>query len=229
LDEISRLYLLAESYQRIETLSPNLQEDIRTAIGWAQKREDLLPLPAVRDQWHVLGQVVEGDDTLRMRRVWLMGERTRQTALLLDFAAGRASFDEIYMTGQRYDAELIYYPSAFPQRALLKQTFSITTPDVNAQAFSGYENANAMLADYAAALGSNPWLERMPFVLTRAIVAQRAERWELYDAESRVLPIKLSGRGVAQLWGFLAQSGGHPTTVIGEWDGYEANLLGIAV
>jgi hypothetical protein len=240
LDEVSRIYLLAESYQRIDTLPPELQEDLRTAIGWAHKKEELLALPAGhnpghnhggRDHWRVVGQVVEGDDTLRTRRVWLFGERTGQAALLLDFAVGRASFDEMYMTGQRYDAELAYYPSAFPQRALVKQIFSITTPDPagdqNSHQLLGYASATAMLAAYATALGGNPWLERVPFILHKAIVAQRASGWALYDAESRLLPVKLSGKGVAHLWGLLAQSGGHPTTVMGEWDGYEVNLLGL--
>jgi hypothetical protein len=231
LDEVSRLYLLAESYQRIETLPPPLQEDLRTAIGWAHKKEELLTLPTQRQRWRAVGQVVEGDDTLRTRRVWLIGESTGQAALILDFAAGRASFDETYMTGQSYDAELIYYPSAYPQRVLVKQIFNITTPAATNGAsyhtLSGYENTTAMLASYATALGGNPWLERIPFLLRRAIVAQHGEGWALYDAESCMLPVKLSGRGFAHLWVFLAQSGGHPATVTGEWDGYEANLLGI--
>jgi hypothetical protein len=41
------------------------------------------------------------------------------------------------------------------------------------------------------------------------------------------LSIKLSGKGEAHLWLALAQSGGHPTAVAGEWDGYEVNLLGV--
>ncbi len=73
LDEVSRLYLLADSYQRIASLPSALQEDLRTAIGWAYKKEDLLTLPALRDQWRVVGQGVEGDETLRMRRVWFWG------------------------------------------------------------------------------------------------------------------------------------------------------------
>jgi hypothetical protein len=232
LDEVSRIYLLADSYQRIDTLPPELQEEIRTAIGWSHKREELLALPAVRDQWHVTGQIVEGDDTLRTRRVWLLGEKSGNAALILDFAAGRASFEELYMTGQRYDAEIIYYPGSFPMRALVKEIFTITTPDNaldnTANQLPGYANVAAMLNDYATALGGNPWIERIPFVLRDAIVAPHSEGWALYDADAHMLKVKASGRGFDQLWSFLAQSGGHPTTVVGEWDGYEVNLLGVA-
>ncbi len=149
--------------------------------------------------------------------------------MILDFAAGRTSFEEMYMTGKCYDAELVYYPSSFPQRTLVKQIFTITTPASNdhhhGHTLPGYESATGMLADYARALGSNPWVERIPFILHNVIVAQHANGWMLYDAESRMLPIKLTGKDVSHLWGLLAQSGGHPITVIGEWDGYEANLL----
>jgi hypothetical protein len=225
LDEVSRLYLLADSYRRIDSLPTDLQEDLRTAIGWTHKKEELLALPALRDGWRVVGQWIEGDESLRMRRVWLFGKRTEQSALILDFAPGRAAFEESYMTGQIYDAELVYYPSAFPQRVLVKQIFSITTPDANHDNLSGYANATALLEQYANALAANPWLERIPFILNNVILAQCPDGWALYDIESRMLPIKLLGTAASCLWVFLAQSGGHPTTAMGEWDGYEVNLL----
>lgn len=231
LDEVSRLYLLADSYQRIDNLPDALQEDLRTAIGWSYKREELLSLPAVRDLWLVLGQVTEGDDALRARRVWLRGERSGQNALILDFAAGRGTFDELYMNGQRYEAELVYYPSAYPQRAFVKEIIQINSPapgSMPGQKMAGYANATAMLADYATALGSNPWLERVPFVLHQATLATIAEQWVILDAEARIIPIKGSGKGTTLFWNFLAQSGGHPATVIGEWDGYEAVVLDMA-
>ena len=228
LDEVSRIYLLTESYQRIDALPPDLQADVRTAIGWAYKRDELLTLPSVRDQWHIVGQITEGDDSLRTRRVWLLGERTGQSALILDFVAGRVSFAETYMDGQRYDAELVYYPSAYPQRALVKQIFNVSTPDANHK-LPGYASATEMLAAYATALGGNPWLERVPFILHNGIVAQQGNDWAIYDVELRTLPIVGpivgSERERRDLWSFLTQSGGHPTTVVGEWDGYTANLL----
>ena len=225
LDEVSRLYLLAESYQRIDALPVELQEDLRTAIGWARKKEELLALPSVRDQWSVVGQCVEGDDSLRARRVWLYGEHTRQAALILDFAPGRTPFEETYITGQQYNAELVYYPSAFPQRALVKQVMGMSTRTLDDPTFLAHETFSAMLGQYASALGCNPWLERIPFILRRAVLSPHSNGVLLYDAELRTLPLKPSANGDSRLWVNIAQSGGHPTTVVGEWDGYEVNLL----
>ena len=226
LDEVSRIYLLADSYQRLDSLPPDLQEDIRAAIGWAYKRDELLSRPSRRDKWRVLGQVIEEDEQLRSRRVWLMGERSGQAALILDFAHRHASFDEQYMNGQVYDAALVYYPSAFPQRALFKQIYAITAPAPRANVH-GYANFTEMLGNYAAAIGSNPWLERIPFVLHNARIVLAEQNWWLFDAESRRVPVRLAGRGETHLWDLLAQTGGHPSTLCGEWDGYEVNLLGI--
>lgn len=226
LDEISRIYLLAESYPRIATLPPALQEDVRTAIGWSHKREELLGLPALRDQWQVVGQIIEADELLASRRVWMVGERSGQSALLLDFAR-RPSFEENYLNGQRYDAELIYYPSAYPQRALVKQTHRITSPNAQPASLPAFANIEAMLAHYANALGCNPWVERVPFRLDRATLARHDQGWAIYDAEARTLPIKQPGKNVTHLWNFLAQTGGHPRTMMGEWDGYAAILLDV--
>jgi hypothetical protein len=42
LDELGRLALLSEAYRRLDTLAPALQEDVRQAIGWTLKEEDVL-------------------------------------------------------------------------------------------------------------------------------------------------------------------------------------------
>jgi hypothetical protein len=223
--EVSRLYLLADSYQRIDSLPAELQEDLRTGIGWPRKKDELLTLPSVRDKWTVVGQWIEGDDSLRARRVWLYGEHTQRVALILDFAPGRTPFDETYVAGQQYDAELVYYPSAFPQRALVKQVIGISTRTLDDLTFLAHESFSAMLEQYASALGCNPWLERLPFILRRAVLSPHSEGVSLYDAELRTLPLKPPATGDLHLWVNIARSGGHPTTVVGEWDGYEVNLL----
>lgn len=219
LDEISRLYLLCESYTQIESLPEETQHDIRTLIGVPYKHEDLLTLPAVRDQWLTLGQYTEVEDRLKVRRIWLHGKRTERTALLLDFAHGSASFEGSYSVGQMFDGELVYYPGAYPQRAVLKSRRSMKMAHDDLTGLSG--DIAAALDTFASALAVNPWLDQF-FIRLRAVVPyQEGDSFYIRDEAGCSLPIRFENEA---WWTIMAVSGGHPITVFGEWDGYDFML-----
>src|SRR5215216_2592094 len=87
LSKVSSLFLLLKAYERIETLSAATQADVRTAIGWNYKEDELPEENVVADEWLVLGQRTTGDEGLRVRRTWLWGRRIAKGALVLEFAA----------------------------------------------------------------------------------------------------------------------------------------------
>ena len=226
LDEVSRLYLLADSYSRLVQLPPATQADIRTAVGWSYKKEELATQPSVRDHWLALGQYVESEDNLRTRRVWLYGATSGQMALLLDFAHGKTSFEANYVTSHLYDAELVYYPSSYPQRALLTVLHHSAAADsergMAAAAHATFQDA---LAGYAAALAQQPWLEALPMVVRAVRVQKSTDGYWLLDSQQNVLPATLPQQESFARWWPLAMTGGHPTYVFGEWDGYRFHLL----
>jgi hypothetical protein len=220
LDEISRLYLLSESCTRLGGLPIETQHDVRTLIGWAYKQEDLLALPTIRDRWIVRAQYTEVEDRLKIRRVWLYGRRTGRTALLLDFAHGGTPFDGSYPVGQSFDAELIYYPGAYPQRAIVKVQRGGTAPaHDDLSGLSG--DIEAALDTYASALAANPWLDSFPMGLSAVVPYQEGERFYIRDSAGRTLPIRFASEA---WWTIAAASGGHPIPVFGEWDSYDFTL-----
>src|SRR5687768_17153255 len=87
LSQVSSLFLLLKAFERIETLPTATQADVRTAIGWNYKEDELPQENLVSDEWLVLGQRTTGDEGLRVRRTWLWGQRLAKGALVLDFAA----------------------------------------------------------------------------------------------------------------------------------------------
>ncbi|HJY28679.1 MAG TPA: SWIM zinc finger family protein, partial [Pyrinomonadaceae bacterium] len=87
LAKVSSLFLLLKAYERIETLPVATQADVRSAIGWSVKEDELPDENVVADEWLVLGQRTTGEEGLRVRRTWLQGQRTAQGALVLEFAA----------------------------------------------------------------------------------------------------------------------------------------------
>jgi hypothetical protein len=123
IEALGSRHMLAEAYRRQDELPEALRHDVRRAAGWSEQRQDLLDNSQslrITDNWTVLATFSDVQpDKLRSNETWLTGD-DGQTALLLDFvpvAAG--SSGTAFLVGERFGAELVFYPSAEPLRALL--------------------------------------------------------------------------------------------------------------
>jgi hypothetical protein len=210
---LGRLELLLEAYRRLDQLDPGRRAEVRSLVGFALSREEVLAEPGVLDEWAVLGRRVTIDERMQVQRTWLWGRRTARWALLLDFAAGGQPFEQSLAPGSRVEAELCFYPSALPLRALLKGAprQSGTVHAIPAQGVA--EGLRA----YAEALAANPWLERLPLVLGPVVPRPPDERWWVVDAAGARLPLDAAADAG---WRLLAVSGGQAVSVVGEWDGF---------
>lgn len=211
---LGALYLLVEGFKRIETLDAGAQADIRTAIGWTQREEELLNGDGLRDDWCVLGQRITEEEGLRVQRTWLRGVRSERAAIVLDFSHQGRAFSVNFLSGSSVAAELVFYPSNYPLRAALKERTGAPRP---LHDIKGYATCEQMLDAYAEALARNPLLEVFPAPL-EAVVATGGDAvgWFVADAEGRVLPLSPQ---FAQGWKLVALGGGRPFTIFGEWDG----------
>ncbi len=162
---LGRLALLIQAFRRFETLDPALQADVRSLIGWTLKEDEVVVQgEMVRDTWMVLGQWIdESDDRVRAQRTWLLGTRTRRTALVLQFSAMGASFGQSLIPGTTIEADLAYWPGAYAQRALIHQRYG--PPQRLAGEIPGAGTLDEFLSGVAGALARNPWLESFPCAL----------------------------------------------------------------
>jgi hypothetical protein len=213
LERMSRLYLLVEGFKRGAEAPPAVHSDVRALVGWTQNQEDLLGETGVRDRWLVLGQRVEDDDRLRAQRIWLRGERSGRDALILHFAHGSQPLDISFVTGAVIEAELVFFPGAYPLRAIVKQRNGAPTSPERIQ---GYPNIADASKAFAGAMAANPWLEKFPMPLLNVTPLRRSDAWFVRDAEDRAL--KLAPRFEFG-WTMMALSGGHKIDIFGEWDG----------
>ncbi|MDQ2730600.1 MAG: SWIM zinc finger family protein [Armatimonadota bacterium] len=220
LERIGRLYLLLEGFKRLDSLPPPVGADIRDRIGFTQSQENMLSGTGLRRDWCVVGLHIEEEEQLQTQYTWLWSHEDRRPALLLQFAVRGRGFAESLTPGTCVDAELVFYPSAFPLRALIKNHYETTGfPDK----LQGFATITEAMEAYGAALAANPWVDRFLFVLEQITPAVEGERWHLVDRNSRMLELPANfGAG----WKLLAVSGGHPLTVVGEWNGSEFLLLG---
>lgn len=222
LAQLGRLALLTDAYRRLDTLDPLLQEDVRQAIGWTLKEEEVVARGEhVADDWLVLDQDVRGEDHLRVQRTWLLGGHTRRTALVLQFVVGSRRFEQMIAPGTHQDATLVYWPSACPQRALIHARYS--RPASIASPLPGAESIDAFLEGVARASARQPWLDRALCVLSGATPRWGAEgHWLVHDRDGHSLPL---ARG--EWWELLAVSGGYPVDLAAEWDGDALLPLGV--
>ncbi|HEY9880564.1 MAG TPA: SWIM zinc finger family protein [Leptolyngbyaceae cyanobacterium] len=220
---MGQLYLVLEGYERLEALPLQVQADLRMQIGWPVSQEEVLAGKAHADLWLVLGQRTLLEDRLRVRRTWLYGLGRSTSALLLDFAYGQQPFEQTLLPGTCLEAELVFYPSAYPLRALVK-TRQEAVP--LSKAPPGHGEIKDAIASYSQAFTACPWIEQFPLLLQSVVPLCDGERWLLQDAQGVVLPLA-KGMDSQQRWQLLALSGGHPLTLLGEWDG--AGLLPLSV
>jgi hypothetical protein len=212
LQRLGRLHLLLEGYHRLGALPPEEQAELRAAVGWTQSQDELLASAGLRDSWLVLGQHVEDDEHLRVLRTWLWATRAGRPALALAFAAPGQPLDRGLVAGTAIDAELVFFASTYPLRALVKQRHGPPGP---LDQMPG-DGIGAATQAYAAAVARSPWLERFPLALTGVTPLRDGERWLVRDAEGLAVPL---ARRFTRGWRLLALSGGQPVALFGEWDG----------
>ncbi|HEY9638015.1 MAG TPA: SWIM zinc finger family protein [Coleofasciculaceae cyanobacterium] len=169
----------------------------------------------VADRWSILGQRVEEQDNLRSQRTWLQGQDTGKAALVLNYAYGNQPLDTSLMPGTVIEAELGFFESAYPLRALIKMRHTPPTP---LGEMPGEEAIPKALSIYTNALACQPWIEQFPLTLQAIIPLRHNNGWAVRDLAGYLLP--LTPR-FEQGWQLLALSGGHPINVFGEWNGKE--------
>jgi hypothetical protein len=212
-EQLGLLYLLVAGYRRLESLPEPVQADLRTLMGWSLNQESLLAEAGVTDRWSVVGQQLEQEQRLLVQRTWLWSQTTNRGALLLQFAAANQPLDRTLVPGTSFEAELVFYPTNYPLRALLKER---RTPAGDLAALGGYLTLAEALTAYGAALACCPWLEEFPLALQKVRPFRRDERWFLADEAGQTLPLSPHFKAS---WTLLALSGGQPLFLFGVWDG----------
>lgn len=217
--EIAELYLFTQAFQRFDTLSPPLQKELLAIAGVTVKKETLLQQTGVKDHWLVIGQRFSTEEKLQVRRTWLLGERRQDYALILDFSWGNQAFQDNWLVGSALKAEIIFYPAAYPQRAIVKQFEPFTEPF---DGLNGFSDFAALANIYAQSIANNPWLAQFPCLLDQVIPVFDQQGFVLVDKNKRQLELTIKD---LDGWKILAISSGQPIKVFGEWNGQSLSLL----
>ena len=218
---LGQLHVLIDAYRRLDTLPQATQTDIHTALGVALDREAVLASgERVNDGWLVLGQHIDEDSRLWARRVWLQGAHSGRRALLLDYAHGARQFEQVYVPATSLQMTLVFFPGNASLRALpLDDRTPSTALDDGARSTAPASPPSVLLNDAldttSRQLAANPWQWPQPLLLGDGVPGRDASGWTLQTAAHR---LKLSLHD-DDGWRLLAESGGAPLILFGEWDG----------
>ena len=224
--ELGVLHLLAEAYRRQDALTSALRADVRQAIGWSMTREALLAEEsALRapGSWRVFAALSEVQpDRLRRMETWLCNEdaaAAQRFAVLIDFvpvATGAAVAG--YSVGDRFTAELVFYPSAQPLRAQIAIGQSGAQASADPLLSPGQGLAEAY-TEYERAMAEQPWIGSFPLHFRAGLVRRSGAQLFMADGDGTALPLQPAQATQARP---LLQV--EPFEGIGLWDGYYFTL-----
>ena len=223
LERLAEIYLLIQAFRNRDKLSPELTGDIMTWIGLNTKKEDILELQGIKDHWAVLSVTETQEDLFTSRKTWLWGQKEKRFALILDFYRDNMPLQNPLVAGMAHNTEVVFYPSAFPVRALLK-----ASPDNHRQIqqLKGFESFTGFLEHYADDYQKSPLHWSYPCIIHQVKAAEQEGDFFLLDNQGFRIPLL---RSYTKKWRILALSGGHLFTVFGEWKNYRLEPLSLFV
>lgn len=213
LKRLAKIYLLTEAYLHKEQLPENLRNEIEALIGWTTAKSDLLHNDGVRDAWTVMSLSYLEEDNLRTETIWLYGRQNKQFALLLHFYGGRQVPEHSLAGGMTIDAELVYFPGAFPLRAIIKEQHGSSIETMNA--LVGIDNSQAICKLITDTLSQNPFTEAIPLMADNVLLTYDDTGWWLKDHANNAVSI---ANAEEQCWKILAFSQGCPFSVFGLYE-----------
>ncbi|WP_257170193.1 SWIM zinc finger family protein [Bradyrhizobium sp. SRS-191] len=226
IERLGAMTLIASAYRHQDRLPAPLREDVRRAVGWSVRREELLAdtaAPRATSVWIVAANRSEVQpDKLRRLETWLVNAShdlsQPRTAVLIDFvpvSGGGAGFP--FAPGEVIGGEIVFYPSAAPLRGLLasrKTGAAAAWP----RPLPGLAPA---LQDYAAKLAALPWLEHWPLLLSD-VALRTAGKGTLVITDAGGAAIAVERSQIDQLVPLL---GLDHISLLCLWDGRTAQVL----
>ena len=233
IERLGGLYLLSQAYRNQDALPPELREDVRRLIGWSTRREDLLAAPSApraKGRWFVLATRSENQaDNLRRIETWMWRAAAPDAeasgdapefAVLMDFVPLSAGATAAPFTpGEYFEAELVFYPSAAPLRAVIAERGQGEGSGPWPRPRHGLPEA---VGRHFEALARQPWLSSAPITASETrLLADSHDQLFLADREQEIL-LRLDPGQREDALPLLGLDG---LAVAGLWDGRFLQLL----
>lgn len=202
---IGKLNLLIQSWKNVDQLSEDWQITLKNLMGWSQSSKELMQdkdARCIKDQWIILGQEKEVIEDITVLRSWLYGQKHQQRALILNFGTRHSPLENSLIAGTVMEAELAYFPSITPQRAIVKMVKEqLANQDLNMEPLS---DLTAMQDAYNELCKTNPWYNNSVHIVNNCQLITIEEKWHLIDQKQQTIPVHSSfGKEQCMQWVLL--------------------------
>ncbi len=189
LDKLSRIHLISSAFNIHEQLPEPMKEEVRSLIGFSTSIEELKQQSGLPDKWYVLAKRAEQQDQIQIQKTWLLGLNSGKYAQILQFYV-KSQSPEINLTpGTFIDAELSFYKSVTPYRAILKNLTKIIPAAIQNDGFTHWKN----LIDYEKTLLQlSPFIHEQVYLIQNISLAYANGNWYMKDAEGIALELNTS-------------------------------------
>jgi hypothetical protein len=224
MNQLIQIYLIAEGYQHLPQLNEKIQQDILNQVGFTKNQDELKAGQGTTDTWLVLGKNTDTEGGLTTEENWLYGVNSRTCALILQFYAKGQTLPYSLMPGTCIQAELVFFPSSVPFRALIKNIAGQT--EAGTEPLSGLGGWQEMALLQSRITAQLPFQADIPVIIEKLRPVKIQQEWYLQDQQGYLAHVQA---GLKSWWTVLAVSGGLPLTMsimkkendylpIGIWD-----------
>ncbi len=220
-ERLATLHLVSRAYRNQSRLPDSIKADIRQIVGWSMTREVLLADSAAvrtKGRWMVVSTVTEvQSDKLRRLETWLshMGDGEALCfAVLIDFVpVSVGNTANAYRTGETFNAELAFFASPLPLRAIIVEQAGPTATGERWPRPA--EDVAAAIALMRESIVCRPWSREVPFAAHGGRIIEVGSALWLTDVEGGFgLPLRQDEDDLA-----LPLVGVDDIDVFGRWDG----------
>lgn len=189
LEKLSKLYLLINAFRNINILPYPMQEDIKSQIGFTKNQDELLNLESVKDEWFIIGCLIEEEDNIKTKKIFIFGIKTKKIAMILDFSVSNKPFTNIdLVSGKSFKGEIIFYPSNLELRAIIKNKEFINSKNI--YNYIPDLNIDDVYNLYSQSLVKNPFIEKIPCFIKNIFIYSRSENeFILFDFDNNMIPL----------------------------------------
>ena len=202
-DQLSKLYLLTESYKNLEQLSDEWKAEIRTQIGYPQAKEEVLAGEPVADRWLVLHKRSRKVNELNTETFWLYGMHSGRFAVYLNFITPGTLPEYNLLPGNAYDGELCFYPGVAVLRALFKS--GSIAPESFQPAFC--RDLSEGTRSYREIIHQNPLAGEVPVLVENLKLITAGNHLFVQDMNDKAVPVRMDETARIS---FLSVTGGKP-------------------
>lgn len=216
---IAYLDALITGFQKSRNQGKVPSIDVLRACGVTFKKEDVKKVQkGLLDCWRVVYLETDSNEYVEYSKLYLWGKKTNRLALVLDFK-GRDSRGELpwYLIRQdvQFEAELFFYPSAFPVRGFLENIKPIDFPAITPISKSSNP-------DFLTAFARQPFAFSFPVLLNHCQIDGYNSGNICWDRIQ--LPFQMHQEAGEELTEDYLN---HSLTIFAEWTGWQLNILRI--